>query len=464
MIRKYPWYYFPWFYHVLKHWVRLGTKTYYRKVEQIGTKAYDPKGPKIIAVNHRNGLSDAILIASLLREHPTFLTRADVFLKPAARKALNWLKMIPVYRSRDGVDVIQKNQETFQYCIDELKDGNSVFIFPEGNHARKHRVRPLKKGLARIAFQAAEQSGFSLPLKVVPVGITYSKYIEIQGNLLIWYGEPIDLQPYYPLYQENPRKALLEVTKLIREALKKYTLHISLVEEYDFIDQIQKLYTPDKLGAKYLYRTAPIEQLKASKEIVEQVEEKISSEPEAFSEIREALPAYYEDLEKLNLRDHLIYRGPFSKGYLFQKGFWIFLLAPFFLIFLIHNFWLYRFPYKFAVKKFKDDQWHQSISMLFAIFPAVPYHFLLFGLAWWLTGSLLFAGIYIVVVIGSALLSLEMIRWWKRWQGARRYMRLLKQEHSLAIGLASRRKKLVDSIRNTINSSEQKPLSKGVGN
>lgn len=464
MIRKYPWYYFPWLYHVLKHWVRLGTKTYYRKVEQKGKKAYDPKGPKIIAVNHRNGLSDAILIASLLREHPTFLTRADVFLKPLARKALNWLRMIPVYRSRDGVDVIQKNQETFQFCIDELKDGNSVFIFPEGNHARKHRVRPLKKGLARIAFQAAEQSDFTLPLKIVPVGITYSKYIEIYGNLLIWYGTPIDLEPYYPLYKENPRKALLEVTKALREALKEYTLHISLVEEYDFIDQMQKLYTADHLGVKYLDRVSPSAQLKASKEIVEKVEAKLSSDSKAFSEIRGELPYYFEDLERLALRDHVIQRGPFSRQNLFIKGFGIFLLAPFFLISLIHHFWLYRFPYQFAINKFKDDQWHQSISMLFATFPAVPYHLILFGLVWWLTGSAVWATIYISLVIASGLLGLEMIRWWKRWRGDIRYMHLLRTKDSIAIGLAARRKKLVDVIRKNIQTPAPKPLSEGVGN
>ena len=443
MRRKIPWYYFPWLYHMLKYWVRLGTLSFYRKVEQVGKKEYPVKGPKIIAVNHRNGLSDAILVASLLKEHPTFLTRADVFLHPLAKKALNWLMMIPVYRSRDGVDVIQKNKETFQFCIDELKDDKSIFIFPEGNHARQFKVRPLKKGLARIAFQAAEETNFSIPLQVVPVGISYSHYTNVRSRLLIWYGEAFSIEPFYGLYQENPRKALVELTKTIREELKKLTLHISNAQEYAHIDALQRLYTPDRVLEKGGKLSSEYDRLLASKEIVEGLER----EPTAMDPWKERTQNYWDQLKALNLRDHVIREAPFSGGQLMISLMGMVLLSPFFLISCIHHAWLYIWPYRFALGKFKDDQWHQSISMLFSVFPAVPYHLLLWGLAWWITGSLGWSLLYIGVVILSGYISLELIRSWKIWRGRRRYMRLIKSGDLLASQLATERKTLVEAIR-----------------
>lgn len=447
MRRKIPWYYFPWLYHVLKYWVRLGTLSFYRRVEQIGKRKYPVRGPKIIAVNHRNGLSDAILTASLLKEHPTFLTRADVFLHPLAKKALNWLMMIPVYRSRDGVDVIQKNKETFQFCIDELKDEKSIFIFPEGNHARQFKVRPLKKGLARIAFQTAEETNFSIPLQVVPVGISYSHYTHVRSRLLIWYGEAFSVQSYYEMYQENPRKALVELTKKIREELKKLTLHISNAQEYDTIDSLQRLYTPDRVVEKGGNLESEYDRLLASKEIVAGLEQ----DPNAMAPWKDRIRAYWDQLKALGIRDHVVREAPFSASQLVMSFVGMVFLFPFFLISLIHHAWLYIWPYRFALSKFKDDQWHQSISMLFAVFPAVPYHILLWGLAWWITGSLGWSLVYIGVVIASAYISLEFIRSWKIWRGRRRYMRLIKSGDLLAGQLAAERKILVEAIRQMLS-------------
>ena len=446
MRRKFPWYYFPWFYHVLKLWVRLGAKTFYRSVEQIGKADYPVNGPKIIAVNHRNGLSDAILVASMLKEHPTYLTRADVFLHPLAKKALNWLMMIPVYRTRDGVDVVKKNQETFQFCVDELKDGKSIFIFPEGSHDRQHKVRPLKKGLARIAFQAAEESNFSLPIEVVPVGISYSHYTHVRSRLLIWYGEGFSIEPYYPLYQENPRKALVELTKKIREEIKKLTLHITSPKDYERIDQAQRLYTPDLVLERGGRLVSEYDRLRASKSIVESLEK----EPSQLEGWSDRINTYWENLKQLNLRDHVIREAPHSSRKLFFTFLGMFLLSPFFLFSAIHHFGLYRWPYRFAIKKFKDDQWHQSISMLFSVFPGVLYHILLWALAWWITGSLGGSLAYIGLVLFSGYIALELIRSWKIWKGWRRYRRLLKANDPVTLKLVPERKELVKAIKEMV--------------
>ena len=52
--------------------------------------------------------------------------------------------MLPIYRKRDGVDTIEKNQKTFEDCYDILKNNGHLIIFPEGNHNSK-KTKIIKK-------------------------------------------------------------------------------------------------------------------------------------------------------------------------------------------------------------------------------------------------------------------------------------------------------------------------------
>ena len=64
---------------------------------------------------------------------------------------------MPIYRIRDGVQQLGKNQEIFEQCFSILNKQKALMIFPEGSHNRKRTIRPLSKGFTRILYGTLEK-------------------------------------------------------------------------------------------------------------------------------------------------------------------------------------------------------------------------------------------------------------------------------------------------------------------
>ena len=63
---------------------------------------------------------DAIALIDSQSTRPTWLTRAAMFKNPVARFWLHVLYMIPIYRTRDGIRNVSKNQGIIEKCIQLL--------------------------------------------------------------------------------------------------------------------------------------------------------------------------------------------------------------------------------------------------------------------------------------------------------------------------------------------------------
>ncbi|MEZ4905061.1 MAG: 1-acyl-sn-glycerol-3-phosphate acyltransferase [Spirosomataceae bacterium] len=104
------------FYSLLRIYVRFWHNViFYRKVEVKNFPSDLPANtPLLIVTNHQNTLMDALaVVLNVGKRQPYFLTRADLFKKDVVRKLLMSLKMLPVYRLRDGLDEMQQNDEIF---------------------------------------------------------------------------------------------------------------------------------------------------------------------------------------------------------------------------------------------------------------------------------------------------------------------------------------------------------------
>lgn len=241
--------------------------------------------PVIYVANHQNAFLDALAIAFSQKKHPIFLVRANIFTSPVARFVLRAFNMFPVYRQRDGGNTIAKNEKVIQDCIDILKDGRQpLAIFVEGNHSMMRSLRPIKKGVARIAFSALEQSDFKMKLKIIPVGLAYSKHTRVRSDLLVNFGEPILVDKYVDLYNENPNKAYLQVTKDISTELEKIIVNIADRENYEEIEKawISEKTTYDNMidelhnDQKIIARLTEEKQAGKTLEVVEQKKKKKS--------------------------------------------------------------------------------------------------------------------------------------------------------------------------------------------
>jgi 1-acyl-sn-glycerol-3-phosphate acyltransferase len=214
---------------------------FYRKVIVLGRNSLNFNDHLIFAPNHQNALMDALAVVFTLNRQPVFLTRADVFKNKIVASILYYLKMLPVYRIRDGYSTLKENDEIFNNTIKVIRNKNGLVILPEGNHAGFRRLRQLKKGICRVAFQADEASDFNLKIKIIPVGLEFSHYTRYRQVLTVVYGKPVEVYEYHDLYRESPEIALNELRKKLSSEMQKVMVHIESEEDYEAIDELRSL-------------------------------------------------------------------------------------------------------------------------------------------------------------------------------------------------------------------------------
>jgi 1-acyl-sn-glycerol-3-phosphate acyltransferase len=161
-------------YPLLKAWVRLSLPFYAKKIRVINKKALAYEGPLLLACNHPNSFLDAMLMGCFMDNPVYYMTRGDVFKNPLVKKLLTAIKMIPIYRLRDGKDKLSLNDETFIKSVGVLRNREILLIFVEGFCEHQTELQlPLKKGAPRI-LQSCWQEG--IPAKVLPVWLEYSSF------------------------------------------------------------------------------------------------------------------------------------------------------------------------------------------------------------------------------------------------------------------------------------------------
>lgn len=218
-------------YHILKFYVTLSIHFYFNRIKVYGKENLKGNGPFLLVANHQNAFMDGVLVGALNKFPVHFLIRADIFKKKWAAKLLRGLKLMPVYRIRDGAENLHKNEEQFNECIRLFMKKESVLIFPEGNHGNTRKLRPLSKGFTRIVFESQRQRP-EMNLQIVPVGINYSHFKAFNSRVSIHYGKPIPAAEYY-------KEPLALQTNLFRERMaveiKKLITHIDDDVRYEEI-------------------------------------------------------------------------------------------------------------------------------------------------------------------------------------------------------------------------------------
>ena len=253
------------FYHPLKIFVFILGHLYFKQLKIIGRENLPIKGPAILAINHQNALLDALLISAYVKRSTYFITRGDVFKKPIISKILHGLKMLPVYRLRDGYFGIRRNDRTFETVKKLLLQDRLVGIFPEGSHSLLYKIRPLKKGVARLAFMTEETSDFSSGLQVIPIGIQYESHFGPTGRTLITIGKPIQVADFKNIYLSNQNQAYDQLLHILSTNLK--SLVIDIQGDYD------KIY--NQFIEKRIFKNHLSDQLQADQSLVRSIETNI---------------------------------------------------------------------------------------------------------------------------------------------------------------------------------------------
>lgn len=360
---------------------------FYRRVIVMGLENIDPDAHLIFAPNHQNALMDALAVLFTHSGQPVFLARADIFKKKMVAAILYFLKILPVYRIRDGFSSLKANDDIFLKTIDVLKNKNGVVILPEGDHAGFRRLRQLKKGICRVAFQSDEATGFELKIKIIPVGIEYSHYTRFRQVLTVAYGKPLEVSEYHELYRESPERALNELRSRLSEEMKSNMIHIP-EEDYEAIDELRGMingrFGDDIRSPKFFRDRLLIEKLNQLK----------MSDQTTYNNICNLSLQIKKKTQDLNIDYRLLEKKKHPLGWLIAGMLGIILTFPLFIYGNIFNLTFLEIP-NLQIRKIKDPQFHSSVryglslAMAFVFLPLYLIIALLLFSPWWL-GLLIF--------------------------------------------------------------------------
>lgn len=222
-------------YEFLRRSVGLVYPKFFRQIEIRGRENIPMGEPVIFAPNHQSALLDALGVLFYQPNPIVFMARADIFKTDFNRRFLRVLKIAPIFRIRDGYENLSKNEAQMRGATAVLLDRKQLCLMPEGNQGNQHKLRPLVKGLFRIAYGAEECLNGATHVKIVPVGIDYSFYQHAGADLVLTYGKPICMSGYSQFYKENPANALNILRDDLADAMSNLMHDIKSREHYDII-------------------------------------------------------------------------------------------------------------------------------------------------------------------------------------------------------------------------------------
>ena len=175
-------------YRFLKITLSIAFRIAFRKIIIDKKEMLKENGPLLLACNHPNSFLDSVII-DILFDNPVWnLARGDAFINRRVSRLLKSLRILPIYRTSEGVENLSANYKTFSACMNIFQNNGIVMIFSEGKCEYEWHLRPLKKGTARLAMNAWQEN---IPLRVLPVGINYSSFSRFGKNVFIRFGNII---------------------------------------------------------------------------------------------------------------------------------------------------------------------------------------------------------------------------------------------------------------------------------
>ena len=208
--------------HVIRTYIQIGLFFYFKKIEVVKQSPIPKDKPVLFLANHQNALIDALLIVTTCGRFSYFLTRAAVFKRPLVSKLLHTLRMLPVYRIRDGWNTLTNNNAIFNTCTALLQKGEAVTIFPEGSHNINRTVRSLSKGFTRIIFETLGNYP-ETDLQLVPVGFNFIKAEGFPDQVSVYFGEAIEAKK---VLGKDKNTSVNNLKSRVHSEISQLTTHI----------------------------------------------------------------------------------------------------------------------------------------------------------------------------------------------------------------------------------------------
>ena len=273
-------------------WVNPIIKLSLRRFVVKGKENLPKDGAVIIGCNHTSALLDPLVILRAQNRATVFMTRADIFRKPFLQKVFTFLRMLPIFRIRDGYAAVRQNEEIIAKCGDVLQHGLPLALFPEATHRPKHSLLPLSKGIFHIALEANKRFGHERPVYIVPMGLEYGKYFDYRSTVVATYGEAINVTEFVRQYEDEvtPARLLAMLREELATRMSKLIAYVPDTEDYDAQWELTKLCTAQ------CHPLSPAERLTINQAAIKHLIEKKETEaPEVTAALYTDAAAFREE-------------------------------------------------------------------------------------------------------------------------------------------------------------------------
>lgn len=193
------------FHHLIaKIWASMTVFPFF-KVKIQGFENLPPKNcPAVYVSNHQSFLDIYALLT--LGRNLKFISKTAIFLFPVVGWAMFLMGVIPLKRMDS-----RSHLQTLKRCMEIVKNGGSVFLFPEGTRSKDGRLGVFKKG----AFSVAAKTG----VPVVPITLVGTGKIMPAGMEGIVNPGSVKIITPQPVHGDNPDTLCSEAVNVISNEL-----------------------------------------------------------------------------------------------------------------------------------------------------------------------------------------------------------------------------------------------------
>ena len=400
--------------------------------------------PVLFAPNHQLALMDTMALLMTSRRDAVFLARADAFKKKFIAGILRIFKILPVYRIRDGASELLKNEDIFDEAFQVLSRLNCpVCVMPEGNHGNKRRLRPLVKGIFRIAFKAQDEFGTGQGVVIVPVGIDYSSYANFRSNLYVQYGEPIEVSEFFTEFTENQPRAMNSIRNRLAEEMRNVMIDIRSEDHYDMYMLLRDTYNR-RMRKRLGFRKKDLHhRFLADKHMIQELETAENEQPEKIMELSEMCREYKQGYSSIGLRDWLFNKSRYSTPVLFLACLGMLALLPVFLYGAILNIFMYWLSAKLS-KIAKDPQFRTTFKFVAGGFLFPIYYFILFIPVWIFTDPGWIKWVFLLSLPLTGSIAHTCLIWYKKLKSLLKYQILTMGKNKQLEHLKNMRASILD--------------------
>ena len=309
-------------------------RVFFSRIEVVGRSRVPREGACLFVLNHPNALVDPVFLLCFAPRRISFLAKSPLFRTPVIGFLVRRLDSIPVYRRQDeSGDTAALNRKTFERAAELLRRGGTIAICPEGASHNEPFLLPLKSGAARIALGAVsvgegetggggdgetvEAAGGArrvpsprppvspsppLDLKVVPAGLYYTAKTTFRSGALLYFGEPIAVEPVEPDPDgEPPRDAVRALSERIAEGLRSLTLNADRHEALQMVARAERIFSSAEEGEE---EGPSLErELRRRRRFVEAYAFHRQHSPARLEALEGRITAYEEELRQAGLED-----------------------------------------------------------------------------------------------------------------------------------------------------------------